>query len=214
MRYARSVIAVLMLVAWTTAPLQVQSSSPVLLRDPYLTDVAGSWAMVSLATDTRSPAPVVSWGPASGNCTAPPNAATATSVTSFADPTGMTGWQFKAQLLGLQANTGYCYRVTQAGVVLLGVAPVFTSALASGAADPFTFAVVGDWGGGTTDEAKVMARIAAAKPSLVVTTGDNVYNSGTQAEYGGLTGGNAFAPQYWPMFGRTTPAVAVQGNHG
>ena len=214
MHAARRLIALLTLVAWTAVPLQARAASPVLLRDPYLTDVSGSWAMVSLATDTQSPAPVVAWGPASGNCTTPPSSVTATYVTSFVDVAGTTGRQFKAQLLGLQANTAYCYRVSQAGVDLLGTAPVFTSAMAAGAGDPFTFAVVGDWGAGTADEAKVMAQIAAARPSFVVTSGDNVYNSGTQAEYGDLKGGNAFAPQYWPQFGRTTPAVAVEGNHG
>jgi len=214
MRGTRRLIAVLTLAAWTTVPLQARAATPVLLRDPYLTDVSGSWAMVSLATDTQSPAPVVAWGPASGNCTTPQSSVTATYVTSFVDAAGTTGRQFKAQLVGLQANTAYCYRVSQAGVDLLGAAPVFTSTLASGAGDPFTFAVVGDWGAGTADEAKVMAQIAAGRPSFVVTTGDNVYNSGTQAEYGDLRGGNAFAPQYWPRFGRTTPAVAVEGNHG
>src|SRR4051812_18805553 len=144
MRNARSVIAMLTVVAWTATPLSGHAASPVLLRDPYLTDVSGSWAMVSLATDTRLPAPVVGWGSASGNCTTPPIAITATYVTSFVDATGTTGFQFKAQLLGLQANTGYCYRVSQAGVDLLGSAPVFTSALAAGAGDTFTFAVVGD----------------------------------------------------------------------
>src|SRR5262249_16868194 len=71
-----------------------------------------------------------------------------------------------------------------------------------------------DWGAGSTAEANVFSQIAAAAPSFIVTTGDNVYNSGTQAEYGDLTGGNAFAPQYWPKVGRTIPAFPTQGNHG
>src|SRR2546427_728185 len=97
---------------------------------------------------------------------------------------------------------------------MLGAAPVFTSALASGATDPFSFAVIGDWGAGTTDEANVLSRIAAAKPAFIVTVGDNVYNSGTQTEYGDLRGGNAFGPQYWPQVGRTIPAFPATGNHG
>src|SRR5437773_42029 len=192
------------------APVDVAATAPVLLRDPYLTDVSASWAMVNLATDTSSPAPIISWGPAAGNCLSPPSSVTATYVTSF----GLNDKQFKAQLSGLQPNTAYCYRIVQGGVDLLGSAPVFTSALASGAGDPFTFAVMGDWGAGTTDEAKVLSQIALASPAFIVTVGDNVYNSGTQTEYGDLNGGNAFGPQYWPRVGRTIPAFPATGNHG
>jgi len=191
-------------------PIKVAAAAPILLRDPYLTDATGSSAMVNLATDTSSPAPIISWGPAAGNCASPPSSVTATYVTSF----GTNDKQFKAQLSGLQPNTNYCYRVAQAGVDLLGAAPIFTSALGSGATDPFSFAVIGDWGAGTTDEANVLSRIAAAKPAFIVTVGDNVYNSGTQTEYGDLRGGNAFGPQYWPQVGRTIPAFPATGNHG
>ena len=210
MSRARSGVAFLIVLAFLAAPVTAQGAGPVILRYPYLTDVSGSWAMLNLATDTPSPAPVVSWGPASGDCVNPPNSVTATYVTAF----GTVDRQFKAQLTGLQANTAYCYRVSQAGVDLLGSAPVFTSALASGATDPFTFAVLGDWGAGTSDESKVIGQIALAQPSFVVTVGDNVYNSGTQTEYGDINGGNAFGPQYWPQIGRTTPVFPAEGNHG
>src|SRR6266849_1903655 len=170
MSRARLGVAFLIVLAFLAAPVTAQGAGPVILRYPSLTDVRGSWAMVNLATDTPSPAPVVSWGLASGDCGNPPNSVTATYVTAF----GTVDRQFKAQLTGLQANTAYCYRVTQAGVDLLGSAPVFTSALASGATDPFTFAVLGDWGAGTTDESKVIGQIAVAQPSFVVTVGDNV----------------------------------------
>ena len=43
--------------------------------------------------------------------------------------------------------------------------------------------------------------------------GDNVYNSGNEAEYGDLTQGNAFPPQYLPKIG-SRPIFAAQGNHG
>jgi len=177
MRRAGSIAAAVLTLTWLLAPpLPAHGASPVLLRYPYLTDVVGSWAEVNLATDTQSPAPIVSWDVATGNCASPPNSATAVYVTTFLT----VDRQFKAELTGLQPNTAYCYRVTQAGVDLLGSAPVFTSALASGAADPFTFAVIGDWGAGTTDESKVIGQIAAVQPSFIVTVGDNVYNSGTQ----------------------------------
>src|SRR5438128_1310733 len=192
------------------SPITALASTPVLLRYPYLTDVTQSWAMVSLATDTLSAAPGGKWGPAAGNCASPPNSVAATFVISF----GSTDKQFKAELTGLQPNAAYCYRVLQAGVDLLGSAPVFTSALASGATDPFTFAVIGDWGAGTTDENKVLTQIAAAAPNFIISAGDNAYNSGTQTDYGDINGGNVFAPMYWPLVGKTTPAFMIEGNHG
>src|SRR5690348_7838358 len=113
---ARLVVALLVSLFLVATPFSARGASPVLLRYPYLTDVAGSWATVSLATDTTSPAPVVSWGLASGDCSAPPNSVAATYVTAF----GTTDKQFKAHLTGLQPNTAYCYRLMQAGVDLLG----------------------------------------------------------------------------------------------
>ncbi|TMF81437.1 MAG: metallophosphoesterase family protein [Chloroflexi bacterium] len=191
-------------------PVTAAAAAPTLLRDPYLTDDSGSWATVSLATNMASPAPVVSWGPATGNCTSPPNSVNATFVTSF----GTGDQQFKAQMTGLLPNTNYCYRVTQSGLDLIGTAPVFASALASGATDTFSFAVIGDWGAGTTDEAKVLSQISTAKPSFIVTSGDNAYPSGSQSDYGDLSGGNVFGPAYWPRVGRTMPAFLAEGNHG
>ena len=77
----------------------------------------------------------------------------------------------------------------------------------------FSFAVFGDWGTGTTDQANVMSRIGASPASFVVTTGDNVYNSGTETEYGDLTQGNVFRSQYLPAVG-SRPFFAAEGNHG
>src|SRR5947209_7256257 len=202
-------VLALCLVVLAPAPVAVQAAAPVLLRDPYLTDVGPTWAMVNLATNSASPAPVVSWGPAGAGCTAPASSATAAFVASF----GSGDQQFKAKLTGLQPGSRYCYRVSQSGLDLLGTAPVFTTALAAGATSAFTFAVFGDWGAGTADESKVLARVAAAHPSFIVTSGDNVYNDGTQADYGDLNGGNVFPAAYWPQLGRTIPAFLAAGNH-
>jgi hypothetical protein len=47
----------------------------------------------------------------------------------------------------------------------------------------WTFSAIGDYGSGRTALADVTANIARNAPSLIVTTGDNVYYAGTEAEY-------------------------------
>ncbi len=137
------------------------------------------------------------------------------SVTSFAGSlSGTTDYQFKAAISGLSANTSYCYRVLQNGSDVVGAATTFTTTSAPGSTGPFSFAVIGDWGAGTSDEANVFTQIAAAKPRFLMTVGDNVYPSGAQSEYGDLNGGNAFGPAYLPKLGSGTPIFAAQGNHG
>ena len=188
------------------------AASSHLLRYSYLSDVTATSAVVNFATDASSTAAVVTFGPASSGCAGSSVTAATTAITVGS----RTEYQFKAQLSGLNANTLYCYRAAQNGVDLLGsdAAPTFTTALAPGDATPYSFAVLGDWGAGTSDEANVLAQIAASPAKFVVTVGDNVYNSGTQTEYGDLSGGNVFAPAFWKGVGATRPVFAAQGNHG
>jgi hypothetical protein len=188
------------------------AASSHLLRYPYLTDMTTKSAIVNFATDASAPAATVTFGPAGSGCAASSVTATATTITVGS----RTEYQFKAQLTGLAANTSYCYRAAQNGVDLLAsdASPTFSTAVASGAATPYSFAVLGDWGAGTSDEGNVLSRIAASPAKFVVTVGDNVYNSGTQTEYGDLSGGNVFASGLWKGVGATRPVFAAQGNHG
>ena len=107
----------------------------------------------------------------------------------------------------------YCYRVQLGVVDLLGTdaSPQVTTADAPGTS--YSFAVLGDYGQGTTPEASVMSQIAASPAKFVVTVGDNVYNSGTDTEYGDLSQGNLFPKQYLPALG-SRPIFAAEGNHG
>ena len=188
---------------------------PVLRRAPYLTDVSPSTATVNLATDTGTPAPIITWDVAGPGCSAPRHAVSALKVASFSGAlSGTTDYQFKAAIAGLTAGTSYCYRVTQGGIDLLGTSVAFSTAPVPGSSGAFRFAVVGDWGVGSADEAAVFTQIAATNPAFLMTVGDNVYNSGSQAEYGDLNGGNAFAPAYLPKVGGGTPIFPAQGNHG
>ncbi|MDX6538897.1 MAG: acid phosphatase type 7, partial [Gaiellales bacterium] len=107
----------------------------------------------------------------------------------------------------------YCYRVQLGSTDLLGTDPSPQVKTAAASGTPFSFAVFGDWGAGTSNQANVMSRIGASPASFVVTTGDNVYNSGNETEYGDLTQGNVFQQQYLPAVG-SRPFFAAEGNHG
>lgn len=49
---------------------------------------------------------------------------------------------------------------------------------------PFTrFAVMGDFGAGTTQQAAIAYRMAQRKPQFVLTTGDNAYDNGLEEDY-------------------------------
>ena len=189
---------------------------PAIRRKPYLTDTTTTSTLVNYATSAGgSPLPIVRWDLASGNCSNPPNTTSATTLmaTMSGLPAG-TSYQYKTAITGLAADTAYCYRVYQNGVDLNGVATTFRTALPSGSGTPFKFAVIGDWGQGTADQAGVAAQIAAANPNLLLTVGDNVYASGSQSEYGDLSGGNVFPAQFLPTMGSGLPIFAAQGNHG
>lgn len=184
---------------------------PQLLRYPYLTDVVGSSATVNLATNSASPVPVIQWGVA-GHCLTSAAATTGVPV----KVRGNSEWQFKAHIGPLAGNTAYCYRASQGGVDLLGAdaSPIFTAALPAGNPTSYSFAVLGDWGAGTPDEANVLSQIDNSPASFVVTTGDNVYNNGTQSDYGDLVKGRVFGSGYWKQPGTRHPAFLSQGNHG
>jgi hypothetical protein len=211
-----SVVSIFALPDTVSAPTQPSLAAtvlaaPQLLRYPYLTDVVGGSAIVNLATSSATPAPVISWG-VSGKCFSSAVSTTGVPVRVR----GKTEWQFKAQLRPLAGNTAYCYRASQGGLDLLGVnpSPTFTSALPAGNVAPYSFAVLGDWGAGTPDEANVLSQIDNSAASFVVTTGDNVYNNGSQTDYGDLVQGRVFGSGYWKLPGTKHPAFLSQGNHG
>lgn len=181
-------------------------------RAPYTTDTRTTSSIVNFATFAASPLPIVRFGVAGGSCDDRAVTATAPTPISVA---GRSEFQFKATLPGLTANTTYCYRVYQGGTDLLGDFPSasFRTALPPGSATPFSFAVVGDWGAGTPDESRVLGQIAASPAQFVVTVGDNVYDHGTESDYGDVVGGNVFALSYWPVVGTSKPVFAAIGNH-
>lgn len=202
---------------------------PQLTRYPYLTDVVGSSATVSWGTDRSRSSGRVRYGEAgAGSCTARSATASRSSITV----NGVPQYHWRANLTGLSAGARYCYRVefgTSSPVIdLLGTdpSPAFAGQLPAGSAEPFSFAVLGDWGaagvsqaGTDNRQADLMTSIAASGVRFAVGTGDTAYPSGTHTNYGDLvqTGtdvSGVFAPQFWKQVGSSIPFFNATGNHG
>ena len=196
--------------ALAAASLLVVALAGCLMRAPYFTDASPSAERVNFATLDSSPAPVVTYGPSPG-CNA--STVTATLVAPVTVDTQRI-YQWNARLTGLSAKTSYCYDVTQGGTDQLnGARPSFTTPPVAGDTSPYSFAVLGDWGGGTQDETNVLSQVRSSGSQFVMTVGDNVYNSGTQTDYGKVNSGNVFTTANWPGT-LTAPWFPAQGNHG
>jgi hypothetical protein len=211
-------VAVAVTLAVTLSPMTVSAAAAMTTRSPYLTDSTADHVTVNLATNLSTPMPQVAWGPAGGSCAS--STATADLRTTITVG-GTTEYQFRVQLTGLAADTPYCYRVTQGTTFVDGGPRTFRSGIAAGASTPYSFAVLGDSGGGSggsfpTDESNVMSRIAASGARFLVNTGDIANGSGDQSNYGDLTHSNSFifGPDYLPKFGSSIPAFVAPGNHG
>ena len=165
---------------------------PQLTRYPYLTDVVGSTATVNWATDRSRTSGRVKYGELGvESCTAHAVTASRTSITV----NGVSQYQWRAQLPDLRPGARYCYRVefgTATPVIdLLGAdpSPSFQAQLPAGAAEPFSFAVLGDWGaagdaeaGADNRQADLMTQLAQSGVRFAVGTGDTAYPSGTPDE--------------------------------
>jgi hypothetical protein len=200
----------------------VAGYSPQLLRYPYLTDVVGPYATINWATDRSATTGSVQWGRVGTEaCTANTAAATRTPITVNSVPE----YQWKAELT-LLPGVQYCYRVFLGGIDLLGSdpSPTFFTQVPAGSTEPFTFAVIGDWGsvddaGNNPYQANLMAQLAASGARFALATGDTAYSSGSQTNYGDLvqTGpgiSTVFGPQFWARVGASMPLFPAIGNHG
>ncbi len=215
---------VFVLASAAAAPAPANASTdPELTRYPYLTDVVGSNATVNFGTDTSKISAVVKWGQAGvESCDAHTTAATKT----FIKVNGIGEYQWKAQLSPLQPDTTYCYRpylgISQIDLLGSDPTPQFATQIPAGSTQPFSFAVIGDWGKtystGNPDQANLMQQIAASGARFIVGTGDTGYPAGSQTSYGDLqqTGQDisaVFGPQYWTVVGKSMPMFNGIGNH-
>ncbi len=106
-------------------------------------------------------------------------------------------------LTDLITGTEVLYRVSTDGVELASGA--FRTA--AGTDRPFSFAVIGDSGIGSTAQYSVAARIVALDPQLVLHTGDVVYPDGQADGY------DPFFFQPYETLARRAPIYPTLGNH-
>ena len=206
----------------STSPMP--APDPHLTRAPYLTDLVGLNAIVNFGTDRSASVATVLYGAvgSDGSC-APTTSVSATHLTVAVGT--VYEYQWKARLT-LPASGSYCYRPFLGATDLLGAntSPRVTTQVPLGSAEPYSFAVFGDWGqsyapGGNTNQANLMAQLASSGVRFAITTGDNGYPAGSQLNYGDLqqTGANVsaiFGPQQWGVPGASIPLFPAIGNHG
>jgi chitodextrinase len=217
--------ALLALASLPSAALAAPSWNTALRRYPYLTDLVGPYATINWATDQSGATGQVRWGQVGvEGCTAHTTPATRTVI----NVNGTNEYQWKAQL-SLTPGTEYCYRVYLGDTPRIDLldsnpSPRFKTQVPAGSSEPFSFVVFGDWGavdenGANPDQAALIAQIAASKARFAITTGDNGYPSGSQANYGDLvqTGTNlsgVFGPEFWTVAGASMALFPAIGNHG
>ena len=99
---------------------------------------------------------------------------------------GSAGTCHVVPLSGLFPGTRYYYRLRTNGVVVQDTGPSgpsFTTLRQPLDPTDLFFTVIGDWGGGTTEEQQVANLQDAADPQITVTVGDDAYEFGTQTRW-------------------------------
>ncbi|MDF3143067.1 MULTISPECIES: fibronectin type III domain-containing protein [unclassified Streptomyces] len=162
-------------------------------RGPYVVQTDRTSARVLWWTNTPAPS-TVDYG-------------IGTISASVYDPTPRL--QHAMLLGGLAPGTEYGYQVRSGNAMFGGCR--FTTAASPGTA--FTFAAVGDFGGGSGQETRIANLIAASSAQFVQTVGDNVYPDAQDPDpehfYSDFD--NRFYKQYGPVI-RTRTFFAANGN--
>jgi hypothetical protein len=120
---------------------------------------------------------------------------------------GAAGTCHTVQLTGLTAGTRYYYRLLTNGTPVLSTT-YFEAFRSPADSRPLFFTIVGDFGAGSSSQTNVANNQNAADPPLVVTVGDNAYESGTQSDWDN----NVFIPQYENLLRRAV-FMPTLGNH-
>jgi hypothetical protein len=212
-RATRSLVGVLgfcLLGALVAPACQEVTPESRVTRAPYLTAAFDDRVTVNWATDRSDDEATLHWGPAP-RCDRHVTPATRTAIAVRRN----LQWQWRVDLSNLVPGRPYCYRLFLDRTDLLGDdgPKEFTAAPAASDTSPFSFAVIGDWGVGTSPEASVLREIGRSNARFVVTVGDNAYPSGDQDSYGDLERGAVFGSTQLPSIGQR-PIYAAQGNHG
>jgi chitodextrinase len=128
-------------------------STVIVARGPYVQWVTGTSARIAWWTNLQTPALV--------SCPACPQ-------TTSSDPT--LAYEHVMLLAGLSPGTTYAYAVGDGHVTASGT---FSTAIAPGTS--FSFAAIGDFGGGSAGESGNGSRISVDGTSFIQTLGDNIY---------------------------------------
>lgn len=120
------------------------------------------------------------------------------------------------------------FRVVMA-LVMVGLAANLSAAASDAPPDTYRFAVIGDFGSGTINEARVAALVAGWGPDFVITTGDNNYSSGGVksfdrnvgryysafiGDYQGDYGPGSETNRFWPSLGNHDWRTISCGKNG
>ncbi len=154
------------------------SPDPRLLRWPYVTNVTPTTASVQWGLALGTTGEIV-WG--EDDTFGETAAVTTAPVDLITNPLTLQ----TAALSGLKPGRGYCYKLLVDGVDLTGPMAFHTAPPLS-TTEPVSFLVMGDYGGGVESKAgEVLTEILkhTEEFDFWVTTGDNVYGSGTWQEW-------------------------------
>jgi acid phosphatase type 7 len=182
----------------TTTPV----AGSALRRRPYLQAVSSDAASVVWTASADAPGPAsVSVTTTDGQPVATVNAEQDTRAVL---PRGVVQWQ--ADVRALSAATRYCYEVRHGSVPMLSGASLQT-APEPGTGTPIRVLVIGDSGGGGSDQRALLRQIETVPADLMIHTGDIAYDNGTLDDFE-----NTFFDVYAPLLDHT-PAFPITGNH-
>lgn len=158
---------------------KASAAAAVLEREPYLTSVTATSAVIAWAAQTD--------GVGELRYDTDGALASAVAATRLKLAKATTGFphdelQYAAELTGLTPDTTYCYQAFVDGVARAD-AFQFKTAKPVGSTDVFHALVIGDSGDGAAAQSRVFSRIEARTFDLMLHTGDIAYESGTYAEF-------------------------------
>jgi hypothetical protein len=148
-------------------------------RGPFFSTVTGTSAVISWWTNETTAGAVIIDG------------------RTVTDPAGLTR-QHKVSVTGLQPGTAYPYTVTSDGASASG--RLRTAAMPG---VTFSFAMIGDFGGGGPGATQNAARIRSAGTDFIQTVGDNVYPSSGLPDPNFATTYSDFDQRFFNPFGST-----------
>jgi chitodextrinase len=166
-----------------------------IVRGPYISNVTANSAVVSWWTNLPTSG-TVNYGVSS------------TSEHSVSDPAG-TVQHHVVTLTGLSGGTTYTYSVVS-GSVSSGA--TFKTAAAPGTT--FSFAAIGDFGGGSPGETQNANNIATAGTSFIQTLGDNIYPSAGLPDPNFSTTYSDFDARFFKPFGTAVKSQAFLPANG